>query len=327
MKKIVFCSLALATLSLSSAIAADKVVVIPFGSSRQLDNVITVSASGADFIDPVAAINSISDAAGNNPYLIVIGPGVYNLTQTLVMKSHVSLVGSGEQATKLTGTVTGSTEKDSAIVAGADKASLTSLTVEHTGGGALAVGIYNEDAAPELRDVTVNVSNGTTFNHGVFNLKSSPVMADMEISISGIGASLTYGVSNLRYDIAHPVSAPLMKNLTITVTGGGYARGLQNALSAAPVLENVTISASGASTANNGVYNSDSIVTIRQSAISVSGGGATGIFTETSGWPTKNIVSHSTVEKGITGLSNSCIFVDDALGGKYIESCIGTTTP
>ena len=68
------------------------VISVPANS---LKNVVTVAKGKGQFTDPVAAVNSISDASVDNPYLVVIGPGVYTLTQTLVMKEYVDIEGSG----------------------------------------------------------------------------------------------------------------------------------------------------------------------------------------------------------------------------------------
>jgi pectin methylesterase-like acyl-CoA thioesterase len=73
--------------------------------NRKPKNIITVAKSGGDFTDPVAAVDSISDASATNPYLVVIAPGVYTVTQTLQMKQYVDIAGSGEEVTKLTGAI------------------------------------------------------------------------------------------------------------------------------------------------------------------------------------------------------------------------------
>ncbi len=81
-----------------TVLAQTKVVVIPLGDdAKPLKNVISVAKANGKFTDPVAAVNSISDASAANPYLVVIGPGVYTITQTLVMKPYVDIVGSGEE--------------------------------------------------------------------------------------------------------------------------------------------------------------------------------------------------------------------------------------
>ena len=75
------------------------------GTAAQLQNEVTVSASGGDFTSPVDAVNSILDASATNPYVVRIGPGVYDLgTTVLKMKPFVSVVGSGQSATFINGT-------------------------------------------------------------------------------------------------------------------------------------------------------------------------------------------------------------------------------
>ncbi|HHD63479.1 MAG TPA: hypothetical protein ENK96_03735, partial [Desulfobulbaceae bacterium] len=126
------------------ASAADKVVVIPlFGHGKPLKNIVTVAKADGKFTDPVAAVNSITDASENNPYLIVIGPGVYTLNQTLVMKPWVDICGSGENVTKLTGAISSGTVENSAVVRGWSDATLSDLTVINSGGGHHSIAIYN----------------------------------------------------------------------------------------------------------------------------------------------------------------------------------------
>ncbi len=67
--------------------------------SKKYANVVVVAKSGGDFTSPIAAINSITDAAANKPYLIKVMPGVYDLgTASLVMKPYVYLEGSGDSS-------------------------------------------------------------------------------------------------------------------------------------------------------------------------------------------------------------------------------------
>ncbi len=97
--------------------AADKVVVIPLlGHGKTLKNIVTVAKANGKFTDPVAAVNSITGASENNPYLVVIGPGVYTLTHTLKMKPWVDITGSGENVTRLVGTISNDNEDESSAI-------------------------------------------------------------------------------------------------------------------------------------------------------------------------------------------------------------------
>ena len=54
-------------------------------------------------------LNGITDNSATNPYLIKVGPGIYDLgTSSLQMKEYVDIEGSGEKTTKITGAVTNS---------------------------------------------------------------------------------------------------------------------------------------------------------------------------------------------------------------------------
>jgi len=69
---------------------------------RRYANVIVVSQDGrGDFTDPVAAANSITTNTVTNPYLIKVLPGQYVLPDSLLLKQHVDLEGSGRGVTSL----------------------------------------------------------------------------------------------------------------------------------------------------------------------------------------------------------------------------------
>ena len=178
----------------AQAFAAEKVVVLaPDLAKQRLRHVVTVSAQGGDFTDPVAAVNSINDCTAANPYLVQIKPGVYTLTQTLVMKPFVTIAGSGRDTTTLTGAIsTNSFDAASAIVSGADNAALLDLTVENTGGGGVSIGLYNNRTSPVIQNVAVTASGGR-FSYGVYNeYPSSPVMT--EVTAKASGGNYNYGV-------------------------------------------------------------------------------------------------------------------------------------
>jgi len=77
----------------------------PAGTAAKYAQVIVVAKSGGDFTDPIAAMESITDASATNPYLIKIMPGVYELNywdgRYLNLKSFVDIEGSGEGVTKI----------------------------------------------------------------------------------------------------------------------------------------------------------------------------------------------------------------------------------
>jgi hypothetical protein len=182
-------------LFLSHAVAADKVVVLPLSAAKKkLINVVTVSVTDTDFTDPLVAVNSITDATAENRYLVMIGPGIYTLTQTLIMKPYVSIAGSSKDATTLTGAISTATyDSSSAIVSGADNATLRDLTIKNTGGGAVSIAMYNDGSSPVIQDVTLTAAGGK-YSYGVYNNNAFPIMTDVNAAASG--EAYSYGVFN-----------------------------------------------------------------------------------------------------------------------------------
>ncbi len=169
------------------SLAADKVVVIPlFGHGKSLKNIVTVAKANGKFSDPVAAVNSITDASKNNPYLVVIAPGVYTLTHTLVMKPWVDIAGSGENVTKLTGPISSDFENaESAIIQGASDTVISDLTIENTGGGTFSIGVYNKNISRmRLLRITAKTTGGTN-NYCVESIYSSIIITDLTALASG----------------------------------------------------------------------------------------------------------------------------------------------
>ena len=206
--------------------AADRVVVIPLMShqSKPLKNVVTVAKKNGDFTDPVAAMNSITDAAADNPYLIVIAPGVYTLTETLAMKPHVSITGSGEDVTILTGTIGSQEPENAAIINLTNYVSLSNLSVHNTGNvGSKVVGIYSylNYRHTKIRKISIEVSGNGTNHYGVFLNNSNIVLDSVTINVSGASMRNTgirsYTVSSSGWITTN---RPLLVNTNISAAGG-----------------------------------------------------------------------------------------------------------
>jgi hypothetical protein len=295
-----------------------------------LKNVITVAKANGNFSDPVAAVNSITDASAANPYLVVICPGVYTVTQTLKMKSYVDIVGSGENVTTLTGPISTGNSSSSAIISGANNSSLSSLTVENTGGGAYSIALYNGTVSPTISNVTALVSGGSS-NYAVYNYNSSsPTMVDVSATASGgsnnyavynsgssplmtgitataSGGSYSYGIYNSNS------SSPTMTNITATASGEGWVFGVQNENSSSPTMTNVMATASGPS--SYGVYNFSSSPVIRRSTMK---GAIYSLRTQI----TAATISQSTLLGPVSGADlNKCVACDNGSGTALGANC------
>jgi hypothetical protein len=280
--------------------AQDSFYVIPVAMNKPLKNVITVAKANGKFTDPVAAVNSITDASATNPYLVVIGPGVYTITQTLVMKPYVDIAGSGENVTKIAGAISGSLPSSSAIISGATSSTLSSLRVDNTGGGPYSIALSNSSASPTLQNVTITASGGTT-NFGIYDDHSSPKMNN----VTAIAAGGQYC-----YAVRGNSSSPTMNNLTAVAFAATQANaGMLFVASSSPVMTNVTIMG------DHGVaiYSSSS-ATISRSTIN---GSLVGI--QTSDGTAK--VSQSTIVNGAVGGNIACVACDNGSGKALDGNC------
>jgi len=208
-----------------------------------LMNVITVSAENGDFTSPVAAMNSIGETSLGNRFLIVIGPGVYEVSTAIIMKEWVTIQGAGQEATKITGAIsTGDFPcETSAIVRGQNNAALTDLTIENRGGSVFSIAIYNREASPRIERVTAMAIGGDGYGTGIFNEdSSSPIITNVTASASGVAMVENFGVYNVFG------SSPSMVNVKASASGAMVANfGVYNYFESSPTMVNVKASASG----------------------------------------------------------------------------------
>ncbi|MBU0944409.1 MAG: hypothetical protein KJ804_17440 [Proteobacteria bacterium] len=294
------------------ALAADRVVVIPLaGSKKPLKNIVTVAKGNGDFTDLVAAVDSITDASANNPYLVIIAPGEYSFAKTLAMKEYVDISGSGENVTRLIGAIgQGTYDASSAIVEAANHATLSNLSVVNTGDGEYSIGIYttglnataklqqvtvmvsgwynvygvhNSDSSPEMFQVEAIASEGYT-TIGINNVSSSPRMREVTASatFTRLGVGYTYGIRNQNY------SDPIMTRVTTTAEGGRYIYGLSNSGNSSPTMTEVIVKASGSGLKNWAIYldASSSPIMTGVSATASGGDENTGISLHRGSYPT-----------------------------------------
>jgi len=138
-----------------------------------------------------AAINSITNASATNPCLVRVMPGVY--TENVTMKPFVSLVGSGQDATKISAAAGN-------VVTGASNAEIRDLSITSTGGG---TGIYNLNAAPAIRNVSITLSGNpiSYLMSGIYTYTNAPnvgavVIENVRITILSNGGTV-YGIATI----------------------------------------------------------------------------------------------------------------------------------
>ncbi|MBL0225717.1 MAG: tail fiber domain-containing protein [Geobacteraceae bacterium] len=286
------------------------------GVQKKYAKVAVVAQSGGDYTSPVTAMSAVNiwcapAPSVNNPCLLKIMPGVYNLAGgTLVMQEYVDIEGSGELATTITSALAGSSN---GTVNGASNAEIRSLTIRNTGTGGASthvVGMHNAAASTRMTNLTVSASGGT-FGYGVDN-RSGSASIMTNVTVTSSGTQTTYGVLNENsspimnnvisnvsggsggnYAIYNSASSPSLYELTATATGGNESYGVYN-LSSSPVMNHVSASASGGLSNNYGVLNiTNSSPAMTNVTSSSSGAGAInyGVYNISSSSPVMKTVS------------------------------------
>jgi len=183
---------------------AEPVVVIPLLSkAKPLGNIITVAKKNGDFTNLRQAINSISDASAENPYLIVIAPGKYQVNSTIIMKPYVSITGSGKKTTTLWGNIGSINATTSAIIRGASNAILSNIKIENKGPAShttFVTGVINYNNLLDMNHVRVHVFGGSGADNinGVRHMGSAGgEINDCEIDAIGTNAIGLYLVKGI----------------------------------------------------------------------------------------------------------------------------------
>ncbi len=315
----------------TAATAANKAVIIPLPKRPTMEHAITVAPAGGDFSDPAAAIARITDATEHNPYIVVLGPGTYTLRGPLVIPPYVSLVGAGEQGTRLIGAVASDTADDTAaLVVMEANSSLNGLTIMNTGGSGYSTGVYGRGSRPRMQDLKVLVS-GADDNIGIHNADSSAELRDISITATGGGScygivtiSSTASMTDIRADatcgtnnfaVLNIESSPRMSRVIATAAGGNINWAVYNHASF-PVLQDVTATAKDGQ--SYAVYSYNSLVKVRTSTLN---GGSYGVAS-TGG--TVSLISRSSLIGGSDAdidSYNICTFADDGAGNVLNGLC------
>lgn len=248
----------------------------PQGPAATYGNVIVVAKSGGDFTDPVAAINSIADASINNPYLVKIMPGVYDLgASVLTLKQYVDIEGAGENVTKIVGIQ----PVDWCLVNGKPNSSLRLLSVSHSGGEntcairtqgmsldhVTAIGSLGRSGNRAIFVDGISVlSNVTAITQGLaFNTSAIYIAGNSTVTIKDSKISCTES-NSINYCLWSQYSSISLTNVNIYATGTSSPMGAFISDSNTS-FENVTINA------GTGVAISNGTTLIRNSSITASG--------------------------------------------------------
>ncbi len=190
-------------------------------------NLVVVAKSGGDYTSVQAAIDSISDARADNPYLVWVAPGVYE--EQVTMKSYVHLQGAGQDVTVISSAVTDSDwPPTQASLIMASEASLRDLTVSNSGVGDYNVALLATASLTATQpshffaaDVTARAQGGGMNNYAVYLTGGGTDVSLQDITALGEGGSEgNSGLGN------YSGATTVLSGGSFTGRGGRSARGI-----------------------------------------------------------------------------------------------------
>jgi hypothetical protein len=259
----------------------DNLIGVPEGFADGMDdsdtsvsygNVVVVAKSGGDYTSVQTAISSIADASASNPYLVWVGPGIYD--ERVTMKPYVHVQGAGQEATVIT-----SDYYEGTLVL-ADHATLEDLTVSNTAAGFYVIAITSQ---PVINPGAPSLSGARVHN----------VTAEAQAS----GQTLAYGL----YMVGSGTDIVLENVTAIAENGGIGSHGMIVAGSVQITVRGGTFTGQGGDS-SSGIYSSGGTTFMTFGAVE----GTTNSVIQDSGTIT---LTHSTLIGGPASGSVTCVAV------------------
>jgi len=256
-----------------------RIAAVPYALQAEevanVQNVVIVAKSGGDYTSVQAAIDSISDAAADNAYLVWVAPGVYS--ETVMMKPHVHLQGAGQAATVISSTVSSSSAwpPTQATLVLASDASLRDLTVNNSGAGHCNVALLA--TAGTTRTLAADVTTQALVGGGVSNYAIFLSGSGTGVTLQRVTALAENG-SDHNWGLGNVNGAAVLRGGAYTGRGGTWARGIFN-YGSGSILEAESVTALGenGSDHNPGFYNwGGAVAVLRGGDFTGRGGNQTG---------------------------------------------------
>ena len=240
-------------LQAEKAVDADTVDGLHANQLRtHYQNVVVVAKSGGDYTSVQTAINSITGAAADNPYLVWIAPGVYS--ETVVMKPYVHLQGAGQDATIITSTASSIDWAPTQVTLVLTReVNLRDITVGNSGSGDVNTALLVKAGVTHtlVADVTARALGDGVTNCAIFVSGSGT-----DVTLDQVTA-LAQGGSNHNISLVNTNSAAAMlRGGTFTARGGERAWAIFTSGSGTKLeAENITTLAEYSNQHNSGMSN------------------------------------------------------------------------
>jgi hypothetical protein len=158
------------------------------------DNVVVVAKSGGDTTTVQGAIDSITDASEDNPYLVWVAPGEY--VESVTMKPYVHLQGASQETTVISSTVTND-EADGplydATMELSSHVTVRDLEIVNSGAGEVNVALLAPDGLQnvEVSDVNILAQGSSSVENSGITTSSSIVLNSVTVrSGNGLGVNM-----------------------------------------------------------------------------------------------------------------------------------------
>ncbi|MEM9380085.1 MAG: hypothetical protein AAGB93_09080 [Planctomycetota bacterium] len=191
------------------------------------ENLIVVSAAGGDFTSVAAALDSITSASATNRFLVHVGPGVYEETQTSTVPSFVTLRGAGPNATVVRTSLGGaSAGAGTTTVVLETEGAIEDISIENDGASQNSFAISGTGLSRETRiaNVVARCDGSAGIGHTAISvLESNVTVIDCVLSASG-GSTVNAGFASI--DSGGIFAAPLLRGCEIDAEGASTGIGV-----------------------------------------------------------------------------------------------------
>jgi hypothetical protein len=249
-----------------------RIAAVPYALQaervRGYAGVVSVAKSGGDYTSVQAAIDSITGAAADNPYLVWVAPGVYS--ETVTMKPYVHLQGAGQEITIITSTrsTASSMYPTEATLMLTRHVSLRDLTVTNVSTDTNNVALLATAGVTEalVANVTARAEGSGGRNYAIFLTDWDTVVTFQDVTaLAENGSEINDGLH-----VSGQAQATL-RGGTFTGRGGNYATGIS--ASYGPLEAEGVIAVAENGNSNFGLSSSTADVALRGGSFIGRGGG------------------------------------------------------
>ncbi len=201
----------------------------PDDAGGSYENVITVATGGGDFTSVAGALDSITDSAADNRYLVRVMAGVFTETALVEVKEYVHVHGSGPNATVITSARTGGTPGNGAATVDLmENGRISNLTVRNTGTGVFGIALYSAEtnrAAIVDGVVAEAIGAGGTGHYAAYWNDANAIIRNSTLFAGGATGIAAVNAAFGSVNIAAGFPQALIEN---SILMGGSASNLEN---------------------------------------------------------------------------------------------------